>query len=72
MKFFKLCPRGGEARSSGSIGALRSFRSQSTPEIFLVRDHKGGVHSALVMQIDGGLKWSLCMATLLLGYETRD
>ncbi len=48
VKFFKLYPRGREARSWGNIGAFRSTISQSTAEIFLTPDHTGGVHNAFV------------------------
>ena len=47
VKFFKLYPRGREARGWGTIrGAFRSLKSQSTAEIFLVRNHKGDIVNA--------------------------
>ena len=48
MKFFKLYPRGREARN---IVAFRYVRSQSSAEIFLAHDHTGGVHIASMMWV---------------------
>ena len=54
VKFFKLYLREREAKSWGNMGAFRSLGSQSTVEIFLAHDYKGGVHNASVMQIGHG------------------
>lgn len=45
VKFFKLCRGGIEAKSWGKIRAFRFVRLQSTVNIFLARDHMGGVHN---------------------------
>ena len=50
VKFFKLYPRGGEAKCRGKIGAFRYVRSQSAAEIYLAPDSTGGVHNAWVMR----------------------
>jgi hypothetical protein len=46
VKFFKLYPRGREAKMWGSIGAFTNAKSQSMATIFLALDHTGGVHNA--------------------------
>jgi hypothetical protein len=50
MKFFKLYPRGREAKSWDNIGAFQYVNLQLTIEIFLAPDHPGGVYNALVTQ----------------------
>jgi hypothetical protein len=52
VKFFKLYLRGSVANNWDNIGTFTSLRSQSMTEIFLTRDHKGGIHDASITLAD--------------------